>query len=165
MDAKAGYHLGRNRTARAIRGNQRGRHIHKLHLLKRTDSPFCFYRLSEKWQTKSQCCVSYLFLRLILGALSNNEALGPTFLKKKSSLCPFVCYCQMANTGCWCPLSCDISCDTTNPHNPIPFANQATYFNKPTITLQEFSDPPLSYITIGKSPTIARVGTLLPRYG
>ncbi|KAL8710248.1 MAG: hypothetical protein Q9220_005179 [cf. Caloplaca sp. 1 TL-2023] len=45
---------------------------------------------------------------------------------------------------------CDISCDTTNPHNPIPFANQPTYFNKPTITLPGFSGPPLSYITIGK---------------
>ncbi|KAL8925732.1 MAG: hypothetical protein Q9172_002123 [Xanthocarpia lactea] len=51
---------------------------------------------------------------------------------------------------------CDVSCDTTNPHNPIPFCNQPTYFDKPTITLPGFS-PPLSYITIDHLPS------LLPR--
>lgn len=52
---------------------------------------------------------------------------------------------------------CDVSCDTTNPHNPIPFANQSTYFSKPTIILPDFSDPPLSYISIDHLPS------LLPR--
>ena len=51
---------------------------------------------------------------------------------------------------------CDVSCDTTNPFNPIPFCNQPTYFDRPTITLP-FSDPPLSYITIDHLPS------LLPR--
>lgn len=52
---------------------------------------------------------------------------------------------------------CDVSCDTTNPNNPIPFCNKPTYFDKPTITLREFSNPPLSYITIDHLPS------LLPR--
>ncbi|KAL8814588.1 MAG: hypothetical protein Q9223_006196 [Gallowayella weberi] len=52
---------------------------------------------------------------------------------------------------------CDVSCDTTNPHNPIPFCNKPTYFDKPTIALPDFSDPPLSYITIDHLPS------LLPR--
>ncbi|KAK3175304.1 hypothetical protein OEA41_002551 [Lepraria neglecta] len=52
---------------------------------------------------------------------------------------------------------CDVSCDATNPHNPIPFCNQATYFNKPTISVSGFTEPPLSYITIDHLPS------LLPR--
>lgn len=54
---------------------------------------------------------------------------------------------------------CDVSCDTTNPNNPIPFCNKPTYFDKPTITLPEsdFSNPSLSYITIDHLPS------LLPR--
>ena len=51
----------------------------------------------------------------------------------------------------------DVSCDTSNQRNPIPFANKATYFNKPTIALPEFDNPPLSYITIDHLPS------LLPR--
>lgn len=52
---------------------------------------------------------------------------------------------------------CDVSCDTTNPNNPIPFCDTPTYFNKPTIALPSFDDPPLSYITIDHLPS------LLPR--
>ncbi|KAL2039134.1 hypothetical protein N7G274_008183 [Stereocaulon virgatum] len=52
---------------------------------------------------------------------------------------------------------CDVSCDTTNKNNPIPFCNKPTYFNKPTISLPGFSNPPLSYITIDHLPS------LLPR--
>ncbi|KAL8759733.1 MAG: hypothetical protein Q9199_000539 [Rusavskia elegans] len=52
---------------------------------------------------------------------------------------------------------CDVSCDTTNPHNPIPFCNKATYFDKPTIAVESFANPPLSYITIDHLPS------LLPR--
>ncbi|CAF9934506.1 Saccharopine dehydrogenase [Imshaugia aleurites] len=53
----------------------------------------------------------------------------------------------------------DVSCDTSNPLNPIPFCNKPTYFDKPTITLpeSEFCNPPLSYITIDHLPS------LLPR--
>lgn len=53
---------------------------------------------------------------------------------------------------------CDVSCDTTNPNNPIPFCNKPTYFDKPTITLPGF-DPPLSYITIDHLPSLLPRGT------
>ncbi|KAL2057370.1 hypothetical protein ABVK25_002423 [Lepraria finkii] len=52
---------------------------------------------------------------------------------------------------------CDVSCDTSNPFNPVPFADQLTYFNKPTTIVPDFDDPPLSYITIDHLPS------LLPR--
>lgn len=52
---------------------------------------------------------------------------------------------------------CDVSCDTTNPNNPIPFCDKPTTFDKPTITLPQFSAPPLSYVTIDHLPS------LLPR--
>ncbi|KAL8769013.1 MAG: hypothetical protein Q9209_004930 [Squamulea sp. 1 TL-2023] len=52
---------------------------------------------------------------------------------------------------------CDVSCDTTNPHNPIPFCNRPTYFDKPTVAVDSFANPPLSYITIDHLPS------LLPR--
>ena len=51
---------------------------------------------------------------------------------------------------------CDVSCDTTNPMNPIPFCNEPTSFEQPTKLLRGF-DPPLSYITIDHLPS------LLPR--
>ena len=48
--------------------------------------------------------------------------------------------------------------DTTNPHNPIPFCNKPTYFDRPTIAMP-FSDPPLSYITIDHLPSLLPRGT------
>lgn len=50
----------------------------------------------------------------------------------------------------------DVSCDTTNPHNPIPIYDVNTSFLKPTISL-DVSGPPLEVISIDHLPT------LLPR--
>ena len=59
--------------------------------------------------------------------------------------------------------SFDFPGDTTNPNNPIPFCDQPTYFNSPTIQLNEFSNPPLSYITIDHLPSLLPRGIrLLP---
>lgn len=55
---------------------------------------------------------------------------------------------------------CDVSCDTTNPHNPIPIYDINTTFSEPTVpvTLPEgSSDLPLSVISIDHLPS------LLPR--
>ncbi|KAI5285089.1 Saccharopine dehydrogenase, partial [Ascosphaera acerosa] len=41
---------------------------------------------------------------------------------------------------------CDVSCDTTNPNNPIPIYNINTTFDKPTVPVEGFADPPLSVI-------------------
>ncbi|EFQ97667.1 saccharopine dehydrogenase [Nannizzia gypsea CBS 118893] len=48
---------------------------------------------------------------------------------------------------------CDVSCDTSNPNNPIPIYNVNTTFDKPTITLS-LSNPPLSVISIDHLPSL-----------
>ena len=52
---------------------------------------------------------------------------------------------------------CDVSCDTTNPHNPIPIYTENSTFDKPTLPVEGFGDPPLSVISIDHLPS------LLPR--
>ncbi|WDK11258.1 alanine dehydrogenase/PNT domain-containing protein [Colletotrichum graminicola] len=52
---------------------------------------------------------------------------------------------------------CDVSADTTNPHNPIPIYTVATTFDKPTVPVEGFENPPLSVISIDHLPS------LLPR--
>ncbi|KAH9486745.1 holo-[acyl-carrier-protein] synthase [Psilocybe cubensis] len=52
----------------------------------------------------------------------------------------------------------DVSCDTTNPFNPIPIYNINTTFDNPTVPVQVGEgNPPLSVISIDHLPT------LLPR--
>ncbi|KAJ0351978.1 hypothetical protein COL154_003780 [Colletotrichum chrysophilum] len=52
---------------------------------------------------------------------------------------------------------CDVSADTTNPHNPIPIYTVATTFDKPTVPVEGYDNPPLSVISIDHLPS------LLPR--
>ncbi|KAF9875816.1 saccharopine dehydrogenase [Colletotrichum karsti] len=52
---------------------------------------------------------------------------------------------------------CDVSADTTNPHNPIPIYTIATTFDKPTVPVEGLENPPLSVISIDHLPS------LLPR--
>ena len=52
---------------------------------------------------------------------------------------------------------CDVSCDTTNPHNPIPIYDVNTTFDKPTVPVKVERDPPLTVISIDHLPS------LLPR--
>ena len=52
---------------------------------------------------------------------------------------------------------CDVSCDTTNPNNPIPIYTENSTFDTPTIPVHGFQDPPLSVISIDHLPS------LLPR--
>ncbi|KAJ2914226.1 hypothetical protein MD484_g6164, partial [Candolleomyces efflorescens] len=52
----------------------------------------------------------------------------------------------------------DVSCDTTNPYNPIPIYNINTTFDKPTVAVDVGPEnPPLDVISIDHLPT------LLPR--
>ncbi|KAG5337007.1 hypothetical protein C0989_011216 [Termitomyces sp. Mn162] len=52
----------------------------------------------------------------------------------------------------------DVSCDTTNPNNPIPIYNINTTFSQPTVPVEVGTgNPPLSVISIDHLPT------LLPR--
>ncbi|EME39127.1 hypothetical protein DOTSEDRAFT_75023 [Dothistroma septosporum NZE10] len=67
---------------------------------------------------------------------------------------------------------CDVSCDTTNPHNPIPVYDINTTFDKPTVPVKlpaEANDLPLSVISIDHLPSLlpreaseAFSGALLP---
>ncbi|KAI7601559.1 Saccharopine dehydrogenase, partial [Hortaea werneckii] len=55
---------------------------------------------------------------------------------------------------------CDVSCDTTNPHNPIPIYDINTTFSSPTVPVKlpaQANDLPLSVISIDHLPS------LLPR--
>lgn len=52
---------------------------------------------------------------------------------------------------------CDVSCDTTNPHNPIPIYTENSTFTNPTLPVEGYSNPPLSVISIDHLPS------LLPR--
>ena len=52
---------------------------------------------------------------------------------------------------------CDVSCDTTNPHNPIPIYDENSTFSNPTLPVKGFEKPPLSVISIDHLPS------LLPR--
>ncbi|KAH9944521.1 saccharopine dehydrogenase [Epithele typhae] len=52
----------------------------------------------------------------------------------------------------------DVSCDTTNPHNPIPIYSVNTTFAKPTVPVEVgCGNPPLAMVSIDHLPT------LLPR--
>jgi saccharopine dehydrogenase (NAD+, L-lysine-forming) len=56
---------------------------------------------------------------------------------------------------------CDVSCDTTNPHNPIPIYDINTTFDKPTVGVSVEGDGPrLSVISIDHLPF---AGTQGPR--
>lgn len=52
---------------------------------------------------------------------------------------------------------CDVSCDTTNPHSPIPIYSQNSIFSAPTLPVKVPNDPPLTVISIDHLPS------LLPR--
>nr|OQO23463.1 Saccharopine dehydrogenase [NAD(+), L-lysine-forming] [Rachicladosporium sp. CCFEE 5018] len=52
---------------------------------------------------------------------------------------------------------CDVSCDTTNPHNPIPIYDINTTFEKPTVPVYLEEGGPLEVISIDHLPS------LLPR--
>ncbi|KAI9277762.1 hypothetical protein BY458DRAFT_432790 [Sporodiniella umbellata] len=52
---------------------------------------------------------------------------------------------------------CDVSCDTTNPNNPIPIYSINTTFDKPTVPVHSTNPHPLEVCSIDHLPT------LLPR--
>lgn len=75
-----------------------------------------------------------------------------------SKIPPFIDYKSLANPDRKLSVICDVSADTTNPHNPIPVYTVATTFNEPTVPVEVEGDgPPLSVISIDHLPS------LLPR--
>ncbi|PPR01616.1 hypothetical protein CVT24_005767 [Panaeolus cyanescens] len=77
-----------------------------------------------------------------------------------SQIPPFVNHESIAKAGAQRRLAVvvDVSCDTTNPFNPIPIYNVNTTFDKPTVPVEVGpGNPPLDMISIDHLPT------LLPR--
>jgi len=77
-----------------------------------------------------------------------------------SSIPPFLSHEQILAAGSSRRLSVvvDVSCDTTNPFNPIPVYNINTTFSKPTVDVDVGpGNPPMTVVSIDHLPT------LLPR--
>ena len=73
---------------------------------------------------------------------------------------PFIDAPSLASPDRKLSVVCDVSCDTTNPHNPIPIYDINTTFDKPTVPVKlsaDANDLPLSVISIDHLPS------LLPR--
>jgi saccharopine dehydrogenase (NAD+, L-lysine-forming) len=67
---------------------------------------------------------------------------------------PFVSLESLKNPNRKLSVVCDVSCDTTNPHNPIPIYNINTTFDKPTVPVEVEGDGPrLSVISIDHLPS------------
>ncbi|KAK5729791.1 Saccharopine dehydrogenase [Elasticomyces elasticus] len=73
---------------------------------------------------------------------------------------PFISPESLSHSNRKLSVVCDVSCDTTNPHNPIPIYDINTTFSSPTVPVKLPSgstDVPLSVISIDHLPS------LLPR--
>ena len=74
---------------------------------------------------------------------------------------PFIDPESLASSTRKLSVVCDVSCDTTNPHNPIPIYDINTTFDKPTVPVKlphgSSDDLPLTVISIDHLPS------LLPR--
>jgi saccharopine dehydrogenase (NAD+, L-lysine-forming) len=67
---------------------------------------------------------------------------------------PFVSQDSLKSPSRKLSVVCDVSCDTTNPHNPIPIYNINTTFDKPTVDVPvEGNGPKLSVISIDHLPS------------
>ncbi|KAG5932293.1 hypothetical protein E4U53_001394 [Claviceps sorghi] len=70
---------------------------------------------------------------------------------------PFVNHELLAKPGRKLSVVVDVSCDTTNPHNPIPIYNINTTFDNPTVAVDVKNDQnstPLSVISIDHLPSM-----------
>ncbi|KAL1311418.1 hypothetical protein AAFC00_001580 [Neodothiora populina] len=70
---------------------------------------------------------------------------------------PFIEPTQLNDENRKLSVVCDVSCDTTNPHNPIPIYDINTTFSEPTVKVKTTAGPELSVISIDHLPS------LLPR--
>jgi len=70
---------------------------------------------------------------------------------------PFIDTKSLENPNRKLSVVVDVSCDTTNPHNPVPIYSINTTFDKPTVPVPVNGELPLSVISIDHLPT------LLPR--
>ncbi|KAI9806441.1 MAG: Saccharopine dehydrogenase [Piccolia ochrophora] len=74
-----------------------------------------------------------------------------------SPIPPFVSPASLSDPSRRLAVIVDVSCDTTNPHNPIPVYSINTTFKNPTVQVPTERDPQLTVISIDHLPS------LLPR--
>ena len=74
-----------------------------------------------------------------------------------SPIAPFIDSASLDSPDRRLAVVCDVSCDTTNPHNPIPIYDVNTTFDKPTVPVEVQREPRLTVISIDHLPS------LLPR--
>lgn len=70
---------------------------------------------------------------------------------------PFISKESLASPARKLAVVCDVSCDTTNPHNPIPIYSINTTFTKPTVPVElpaGSGDLPLTVISIDHLPSM-----------
>ncbi|KAJ1917109.1 Saccharopine dehydrogenase [Tieghemiomyces parasiticus] len=68
---------------------------------------------------------------------------------------PFITQAQLDRPERRLSVIVDVSCDTTNPHNPIPFYNVNTTFDHPTLTVPTAAGTPkLEIVAIDHLPTM-----------
>uniref|UniRef100_A0A8H7NPS0 Alanine dehydrogenase/pyridine nucleotide transhydrogenase NAD(H)-binding domain-containing protein n=1 Tax=Bionectria ochroleuca TaxID=29856 RepID=A0A8H7NPS0_BIOOC len=70
---------------------------------------------------------------------------------------PFINQELLAQPGRKLGVVCDVSCDTTNPHNPLPIYSINTTFDEPTVPVVVENDQnktPLSVISIDHIPSM-----------
>lgn len=74
-----------------------------------------------------------------------------------SHIPPFVDMKSLESPSRKLSVVCDVSCDTTNPYNPVPIYTVNSTFASPTVPVKVKQSPPLSVISIDHLPS------LLPR--
>ncbi len=74
-----------------------------------------------------------------------------------SPIPPFLDAESLASSNRNLSVVCDVGCDTTNPHNPIPIYTENSTFSSPTLPAKVPNGPPLTVISIDHLPS------LLPR--
>ncbi|KAJ5293859.1 hypothetical protein PENANT_c002G08871 [Penicillium antarcticum] len=92
-------------------------------------------------------------------AISHQADIFVNCIYLSAKIPPFVSPESLSKPNRTLSVVCDVSADTTNPHNPIPIYDITTTFDKPTVpvNLPESNGPPLSVISIDHLPS------LLPR--
>jgi saccharopine dehydrogenase (NAD+, L-lysine forming) len=71
-----------------------------------------------------------------------------------SPIPPFLNAGSLASPNRKLSFLCDLSCDTTNPHNPIPIYTENSTFSSPTIPVGVPKDPPLMVISLDHLPSL-----------
>jgi saccharopine dehydrogenase (NAD+, L-lysine forming) len=71
-----------------------------------------------------------------------------------SPIPPFLNANSLASPNRKLSVICDVSCDTTNPHNPIPIYTENSTFSSPTLPAKVGNDPPLTVISIDHLPSL-----------